>query len=363
MRKRIKIIYTGGTIGGDVRGGKRILESNLNPKVFFSYFNQLFPKLSDAVEILGITTPVNKFSEDMIPGDWTSIAKSVYTAIQNEGAEGVIIAHGTDTLAYTASALSFMLRGLKVPVVVTGSNIPLVHPDTDARRNVADAIFVTLQENFKGVFVVFSGDLNKPSLIHLGTRARKKSFVRNAFVSVNVEPIGFIVEATRQSRVKIINSSLLSNIRVLNEKEPFELRQQLNENIAFFQVYPGFHPDRICDVVQADTNGIILDLYNSGTGCIFNGKYNLLEAIRKAAQRKIPIPVFATSQHEGPVDMDIYESSRKLKEAGVVPLADMIKEAAIPKLMWALGAFPDTSQQREALAKLMTTNIAGEISI
>ncbi|MBE9591995.1 MAG: asparaginase, partial [Proteobacteria bacterium] len=206
-RKKIKIIYTGGTITGVKKLNSKNIDNRLEPKVLKSepevFMDHLiknkdlhkdFPHLEEEID-LSYSVPVNKFSEELTPNDRIRISKDVFKAI-NEGNDGIIVIHGTDTLTYTSSAISFIVRGIDIPVVLTGSNHPLTFPETDAIRNFSDALFVATDEKthdcFKGVFVVFSGQKDELSTIHLGTRVRKVRFSDNCFKSWNCSPIGVI---------------------------------------------------------------------------------------------------------------------------------------------------------------------------
>ena len=363
MRK-LKIIYTGGTIGGKRSPQGNIIEEDIKRATFINLLERKYPSLKYVLKQekvqLSSVTPIKKFSENIIPPDWSTIAKSVYDAC-SEGTEAVVIAHGTDTMTYTAAALSFMLQGVKIPVILTGSNYPMEMEKTDAIRNMCDAIKVAIDKRFKGVFLVFSGVENKPSDIHLGTRVRKEKFYENCFKTVNTDIIGAIrrrhfLDTTEV--IKIINKKLFNEITELNTKNNFELKNNtIIDKISFFKIYPGFNPEMIDYVVdKKETKGIILEVYNSGTACV-EGKYSILKSIEKANSKNNYIPVFITSQHEGKVLMDTYISSKEIKEAGAIPLKDMITESAIPKLMWALG---QTDSQKEVI-NLMLRNISGEI--
>jgi glutamyl-tRNA(Gln) amidotransferase subunit D len=300
---------------------------------------------------LSFYTSVRILSENIIPSDWTKIAISVNKAIE-EGIDSIVITHGTDTMCYSSAALSFMLQCIKIPVVLTSSNIPLETEGTDTITNLHDAIRVALDKRFKGVFVVFSGIDNQPSDIHLGCRVRKIKFYDNCFESVNVDMIGKFKKHT----MKILNRQLLDQVIKINDKKNYQLKSNINSNISFFKVYPGFNPELIDYVIKKETKGIILELYNSGTGCIKN-RYSLLHSLKNAKSKNIP--VFVTSQQGGNVTMDSYSSSTELKKYGAVPLMSMITETAIPKLMWVLG---QTSSKKEVI-ELMLTNICGEMEV
>jgi len=355
--KKLHIIYTGGTIGGNLKKNKDVIDEDIRPKQFLHLLSKKFPNLKEIAEI-SYETPVKKFSENIIPTDWVLIARSILKAVNN-GVDCIIIPHGTDTMPYTAAALSFLVQGLNIPVILTGSNYPFSFPNTDADQNLSDAIRVALDGQTKGIFIVFSGINNKLSTIHLGTRVRKVKFYDNCFQSINTEPIGVIKKKlwTTDYKISIINNLLLQEVIRKNTNLELTLKDNLNDNILFFKVYPGFNTKIInCCILEKPPKGLIFELYNSGTGCI-EGKYSLLPLL-ETATKKFNVPTFVTSQNEGNVNMDTYISSKQLKSTGAIPLRDMLTEAAIPKLMWALGQV----NSKEEIINLMLTDIAGEIS-
>lgn len=380
-RKKIKIIYTGGTITGvEKLNRKTIIDSRFKTKVLIKtkpevFLNNLtknkelledFPHLEEKID-LSYCVSVNKFSEEMTPDDRVKIARDVFKAI-NEGNDGIIIIHGTDTLANTSAAISFIVRGIKIPVILTGSNLPFVSPETDAIRNFSDALFVATNpgtyDDFKGVFVVFSGLKDELSTIHLGTRVQKIRFFGNNFKSWKCSPIGLIGKKMNGERyVKFLNKPLLDQVRSKNERTKKKLLDKIDTNIGAYTISEFFDP---VDIENAISNkkifGIILRLYNSGTGPT-EPPYSLLKPLSLA--RKKNIAVFAATQHEGKVEMNRYESSIKMKAEGVIPLKDMEFTVALWKLAVAGGQTEEYRKKAEIRCKkireIMLENIAGEI--
>jgi L-asparaginase type I len=364
-KPRIQIIFTGGTIGADVRH-KDIADSGLRAAPFYRYFSDQFSRdpagqtLLSAIDLPDFVTPVNKFSEDFAPGDWFVIGRAIHRILAEDPPDGVVIAHGTDTLSYTASALTFLLRGTPVPIIVTGSTLPLVHPQTDAVRNLYDALLIACDSRFRGVYVSFSGDPNQTSSVHLGTRTRKNSYPSPRFASLNSDPVARVRKSfTGRYQVVIDDPLVLNYVTRCNERQRLCEPVQVNDNVVFFQIYPGFPPSQIVTAVDDGTLGIILDLYNSGTGPTQRGKYSLLEAIQYATKKRVP--VFATSQHLGSIEMNVYGSSIELRDAGVIPLRDMQHETAIAKLMWLRGTYPDKADFAK-IQSLMSADVCGEIT-
>jgi len=352
--KKIKLIYTGGTIGGRQQTINSAITKDLKKPAFQKYlYEKLELKVPDTKIEVKVT--VNKLSEHMNPHDWTQIAHSIHELLQEEQ-DGIVVVHGTDTMVYTTAAMSYMLQGCKQPIVFTGSNIPLMDDKTDAVKNLTDAIFVSTQPKLKGVFIVFSGNERKNSIIHLGTRVKKK-FTEEfySYESVDHTPIGIVKEKFAGKSLKILNSKLLDLIITLNTSRPYKFEPNLVSKVSFFKVFPSFDPSIIDYAIKNGTKGIILELYNSGTACM-QGSYSLLNVLEQAQKQKIP--VFATSQHYGYVDMDIYGSAENMKARDVVALRNMTSEAAIPKLMWALANNLALNDVKNCMLK----NIAGEIT-
>ena len=362
--RKLRIIYTGGTIGGRQDSESGVIDEDIKRKEFMDVLFEKYPLLKDDLKRENIAvdsrTPVKEFSENMIPSDWKVLANSIHEAI-DDGIDSIVIAHGTDTMCYTSAALSFMLQGIEIPVIITGSNFPLEKERTDAKTNMHDAIRLSFDKRFKGIFLVFSGIENRPSDIHLGCRVRKVKFYDNCFESVNVKKIGKV----EKKFIFIENLQLFNQVIKLNEQKSYQLKSKedrikniyIDDKISFFKVYPGFNPELINYVIENEkTKGIILELYNSGTGCI-RSRYSLLKSLENAKSKDIP--VFVTSQHKGSVIMNTYITSKKLREVGAIPLKDLITEAAIPKLMWVLGQ----TDSKKKVTELMLTNLCGEMEV
>lgn len=354
---KIDLIYTGGTIGGDTREIGPI-SKDLSRSTFEYNIKKILPSsITNNINSI-VSTSVNKLSENMQPSDWTTIAKKVDELYLN-GSKGIVIAHGTDTMSYSSAAISYMLRGIKIPIVLTGSNLPLTDKNTDAIQNISDAICAAAEGTLKGVFIVFSGTKKSESIIHIGTKVRKlyrKSDNIFIFKSINHKHLGEIKSniITTDRKVVINNKNLYNDISTKINETDYIFSDAIKEKIQFFKLFPGFDPKHIECCIDNKVQGMILELYGSGTACI-EGNCSILNPLKKAKNNNIPI--FAVSQNNGKIGNDIYKSEEKLNEFGVVGLGDMTPEAAIPKLMWALGNNEDTN----AIKKVMQTNIFFEI--
>lgn len=352
---KILILLTGGTFGS-------ISENNrLSAAKPFSRLADLgnLAKSSyhNDVELV-FSQPFSKLSENVVPSDWSTI----YSAILKEKGnfDGVLIVHGTDTMAYTAAAISYLnALTLGVPIVITGANHPISMPGSDAEVNFIQSIGVLkylARNNINGCFVVFNGkdDVDRTGRIHVGTRVKKDKwddYCYRSYYSDGVS-IGEIVGA-EVSRFEIDQYSSL-----LKKQKQFELSTPDfdSSKIFSFKIYPGLYPF----ILPTPRNGInfaLMELYNSGTGPADASEFSLVTWVKRFVDEGGA--VFAVSQHEGKfgVSMDIYESSERLLSAGVIPLSDTIWEAAVPKLMLAASNYKNISD----IVDFMRANIAGEI--
>ena len=324
---RILIIGTGGTIASSKteRGYKATLS------------------VDEILEIAGIrgdgvkidTKDVLNIDSTLIqPEDWITIGKAVFESLNDY--DGIVITHGTDTLAYTSSALSFMLRNVPIPVVLTGSMLPITEPNSDAPRNLKTALTFAMK-GFSGIYVAF---MDK---IMLGTRVSKvHSLGLNAFQSINFPDIAYVK-----------GEDVLVRYRPeLSRGEP-SFDPNIDPDVVYLRLTPGLSPEVFLTVAER-AHGIVLEGYGAG-GIPYRGR-NLLEAVSMVAPEK---PVVMTTQAlYGGVDLTRYEVGRRALEAGVIPAGDMTKEATLVKLMYALGHTKDVEEVRE----IMRRNLAGELS-
>ena len=281
---------------------------------------------------------MKKGSMEMIPNDWVVLASATARALSS-GVNGVVILHGTDTMHYTAAALSFMLNGLSVPVVLTGSILPGGDPGSDALRNLRDAVSVAAFADLAEVCVVFSADASgSRRIIIRGCRAKKiYSNAMNAFASINVPPIGYTDEG------KISYSELERSGR---SPRMLKLLTDLNSNVALIKLTPAITPRMLAQSLEG-TSGAVLE----GTG-IGHMRLEFCDVMREFRN---PV-VMSTQTIYGGERLGMYEDDKPiLGIENLIPAHDMTSETAFVKLMWALGQSGD-------LRSIMLSNIAGEIS-
>lgn len=348
--RNVSIIYTGGTIGGYLDQQTGTIKASPSADYLLRTFTTRNPSIKTLAN-LRVEAPLSLLSEDMIPQDWAVIARTVAREI-NRGVDGIVVAHGTDTLPFTSAALSLMLGKIPIPVVLTGATYPLDAENTDAVQHLRDSVLVAACDDIAGVYVVFR-DRNGDSVVHLGTRVRQIRPFDEHFESVNNDVIGHV----RDGSIVLRTDEYDRRSTLTGEIHPDTV---IDSNIAFFHVYPGFGRWAIEAAVRRRVRAILLEFYHSGTACTREGEkfmpYSLVEPVRSAVENNIM--VFFTHLHSNGRLASLYDSSKQFLEAGAIPLSEMATEAITVKLMWALGHHHVATKIRE----VMVTNIAGEIA-
>ena len=342
-KSKVLMIYTGGTIGMLPKE-----EGNpLSPLVPASWkrLQNFVPSLKQLpIEVeLKEMDPID--SSDMHPDYWVNIARVIRD--NYEKFDGFLILHGTDTMTYTASALSFLLENLNKPVIITGSQIPVVNPNSDATQNLINSLKLASPETFglplaPEVCVFFGG------LLLRGNRARKVSCSAHAgFRSPNFPPLGEVGEKIR------INTEVL---RKPSEKA-FSINEVLDQNVLMFDIYPGMKPEVLDKILGIDgLKGVVLRTFGAG-----NGPTNpeFLGAIGRAVKDRKLAVVNITQCLEGMVEMGLYDASAGLLKLGVISGVDMTPESALVKMQFLLGMGYDI----EAVKRLMQKDLRGEQSV
>lgn len=337
---RVTIISTGGTIASrvDYRTGA------VRPAISASDLYSIVPELS---EMATIDTEIlfSVFSEDLTPRHWAETAKTVAKHIE-KGAQGIVITHGTDTMGYTAAALSFALQNLPVPVVLVGAQRSEDRPSSDAAENLIAAVQCAATAPFAEVVVAMHQTISDEAVaIHRGTKVRKlHTSRRDAFKTVNAELLARVLNG------KVV--MLTDDFTPRRDDRRLVLKPEFEEKVALIKFYPGMNPKIINWHVEKGYRGIILE----GTG-LGHVRRKCFPSIRKAIENDVIVAM--TSQCIwGRVNMNVYANGRDLLSIGVIPLGDMLAETALVKLMWILGQTRDLEEAKNLLAK----NIAHEFS-
>jgi len=334
------IISTGGTIASrvDYRTGA------VRPALKASDLYSVVPELANIARI-DAKILFSLFSENITPEHWTEMASIVAKKI-SEGIDGVVIAHGTDTMGYTAAALSFALHDLPVPVILVGSQRSADRPSSDAGTNLIGAVTAAVEAPFAEVAIAMHETTSDTSIVlHRGTKVRKcHTSRRDAFQSINAIPLA------RVQNHKI--EMLVDDYRRRDCTRKLTLKKEFDEKVALIKFYPSMNPEVINWYVEKNYRGIILE----GTGLGHVGSY-LFQAIQNAVDHNVIVGM--TSQCIwGRINMNVYNQGRDLLALGVTPLEDMLPETAIVKLMWIFGQTKDIEEAK----KLLKKNIAGEFS-
>ena len=333
---KILLIATGGTIASTQ--SERGLTPSLDASSLMGSLMSRHPDTDFPLSNL-----LRMDSSNIQPEHWQAIAREAYGALTGpDASDGVIVTHGTDTMAYTASALAFMLRNLKAPVVVTGSQIPLEEPISDAPHNMQTAI-EAVKRRIAGVSVSFGGQLIN------ATRAHKASSTRlTAFESVNVPPMARVTANGLEVR--------LSSTGFVDETAETRLEDALCTDVMLLKLIPGTKPELLSALPGLGYRGLVLEAF--GLGGMHSPGRDLVERVRWLRAQGLSV-VVCTQCLAGGVDLSVYAVGRQLYDAGVIGARDMTTEAVVTKLMWALGRTRDPLE----VEAIFRTNYAGEITL
>jgi glutamyl-tRNA(Gln) amidotransferase subunit D len=331
----VALLTTGGTIASRVdyeTGGVRPVQDERELLAFY-------PELEEGGPVR-IVPVLDRLSEDIAPADWSVIADRVVDAFR-DGARGVAITHGTDTLGFTASALSFLLVNLPGPVVLVGAQRSPDRPSSDGPSNLAAAVRLAREGDFGEVVVLMhTGMSDGVFAIHRGTGVRKMhSSRRDAFESRNAPPLGTVDGAGLR---------WLRTPRPRSDGPP-RADGPLDPRGGLLTFYPGLAPERAAAFVDG-LRGVVI----GGTGLGHVASVHL-GWIRAAIERGVVVAM-TTQCLGGSVDPFVYATGRDLEQAGVVYLADLLPETAYTKLLWALGHGATAPE----VAALLRADVAGE---
>lgn len=328
---KVLLLHTGGTLG--MAGGR---PSALRPSAFFRTLKQRAPELFRLADI-ELELFSNLDSSEMQPELWSRMAAHLHRRLPEF--DGAVVTHGTDTLAYTASALSFMLRNLPCPVVLTGSQRPLGEIRTDARLNLIDSVLSALNGP-REVTICFDSHLYR------GNRTRKVKVAEyDAFESPNFPVLGTLgVDATFEPG--------------LRSRGPLRLLERLDPRVFLLKVFPGLDP-ALPLALLPHIRGLVLEAYGAGNFPMDPdlGR-SLLPLFARAREQGIPVVVVSQAYRNG-VDLTLYEPGAAALQEGAISGGDMTPSAALVKLMQAL-AYHRTP---EAVAQALQTPVAGELTI
>lgn len=324
--KHIMVLYTGGTIGMQASANGLVPASGFEARMAEQLAAQpervvpqwSFREMSPLID-----------SANMTPAYWQRLRQAVVEAVDVDDCDAVLILHGTDTLAYSAAAMSFQLLGLKAPVVFTGSMLPAGVPNSDAWENLNGALLALSEGLASGVHLFFHGELLAP------TRCAKiRSVGRHPFAALNRLRGG---------------DAALQLPSALDYRQPKKLA-----SVAVLPLFPGIGATQLDAMIDSGIQGLVLECFGSGTGPSDNPAF--LASLERACQQDIYV-VAITQCHEGGVELDIYEAGSRLRGVGVLSGGGMTREAAFGKLHALIGAGLAPDEVR----RLVELDVCGEL--
>jgi glutamyl-tRNA(Gln) amidotransferase subunit D len=341
----ISIVGTGGTIASKVDYRTGGVYASFSPE-------DIVLQIPELKEIANIKAEeiMNIMSEDMTPDRWVEIAKEVAQDI-NDGYTGVIVTHGTDTLHYTAAALSFMLKDLPCPIALVGAQRSSDRGSSDVVMNVACAANFVANSDVAEVCTVMHGTIEDDYCLAIrGVKSRKMhTSRRDAFRPINEQPIAKIHWKSRM--IEILNK----NYRTRSDSK-VEVDVKLDPKVALIKCYPGLDPEIFDFYLNKKYKGFVIEATALGHTPTL-GRYSLLPKIEKVVESGLPVVITSQCLY-GKVHPTAYHNLREVSRRGGIFAEDMLPEVALVKLMWVLGH----TKKPDEVKEMMLTNYAGEIN-
>ncbi len=329
--KKLLIINTGGTFSSVE--SERGLKPGLSSRELLEAMRLVAGGIELEMEDLFLVDSANIF-----PDDWRRLAERIYEAAA--GYQGIVVIHGTDTMAYTASMLSFMLQNVPIPVVLTGSQLSISHPVADAMENCRCAVHMAAVGH-GGVFLAFNRK------VMLGVRASKvRTMSFDAFESINYPDVAQISSLGLR-----IHTGYLPEI-----KGDFRLCTEYSDRVFVLKMYPGIRPELLSMLEEHGYRGVYIEAF--GLGGLPFLKNDFLAAVERSVKRGMTVLVGSQCRYEGS-SLSVYETGLRALNSGVLQAYDMTAEAAVTKLMWVLGQTDD----RHKIEEYFSENLVQEVRI
>ena len=329
--KNILLIATGGTIASVEDGG------GLRPALAGEELARYVPEVAGLCE-LDVVQPMNIDSTNMRPADWMRIRDEIVRAY--EAYDGFVVLHGTDTMAYTAAVLSYLIQESPKPIVLTGSQKPMASPFTDAKLNVYQSLLYAADDRSREVSVVFGG------AVIAGTRARKQRTMSfNAFSSVNFPEVALI----RNDRIVRAGAPMATRAQGEGGASAPLVYDRLDERVCVLKLMPGMNPE-LFSLLARDYDALILETFGVGGVPAYGGFRRALFDWVDAGRTL----VLTTQVPEEGCDLGVYEVGRAFAEhPGILDGGDMTTEALVAKTMWARGQASDADEVRALFGRVV----------
>jgi len=346
-KKNVAVIITGGTIAARLNPKKGGVDWLTSPEDLFKFYPEIF----DKVNISKVEIPFMKASEDMDYKDWQKIAKTAVELLNDSNIQGIIITHGTDFLHYTSAALSFFIRNLNKPVVLTYSQRSIDRASSDANLNLQCASLAAISDLAEVSLVGHASSNDDFCYAMPGAKVRKlHSSRRDAFKVVNGKPFAKIFP----DKIERISEWKLRN------KNKAILDSKFEEKVALVKVYPGQDADILDYYVRKGYKGIVLELSGLGHAPTKRARNAWTQKL-KDVQKKGLIVCAVSQCIYGRVDPLVYSNGREILETGVIYLEDMLAETALVKLGWVLG-HDEWKKNKKIVKQKMLENISHELN-
>ena len=329
--KNILLIATGGTIASVEDGG------GLRPALAGEELARYVPEVAGLCE-LDVVQPMNIDSTNMRPADWMRIRDEIVRAY--DAYDGFVVLHGTDTMAYTAAVLSYLIQESPKPIVLTGSQKPMASPFTDAKLNVYQSLLYAADDRSRDVSVVFGG------AVIAGTRARKQRTMSfNAFSSVNFPEVALI----RNDRIVRAGAPMMTHAQGEGGASAPLVYDRLDERVCVLKLMPGMNPE-LFSLLARDYDALILETFGVGGVPAYGGFRRALFDWVDAGRTL----VLTTQVPEEGCDLGVYEVGRAFAEhPGILDGGDMTTEALVAKTMWARGQASDADEVRALFGRVV----------